>query len=72
MHPVEVFKTNVARVSQAHALAQLLTQQLPGCKISFDLDDCDRILRVEGNGCPPELVIELVQENGFFCQVLEE
>ena len=72
MPPVEVFKTNVARHSQAQVLVQLLSQNLPGCKINFDLEDCDRILRVEGKDCLPGVVIELVQRKGFFCQVLEE
>jgi hypothetical protein len=68
---VEVFKTNVQKVSQAKKLVALLLQNFPGNKINFDLKDCDKILRIEGDSFLPEKVILLVKENGFTCKVLE-
>ena len=68
---VEVFKTNVGGQGAASLLLIRLQQQLPGARINFDLQDCDRILRVEGNGLVPEEVIRLVEEEGFFCKALE-
>ncbi len=68
---VEVFKTNVQRRKQAIWLAEILLEQFPKTKINFDLDDCDKILRVEGRRFAPGKVIALLHENGYHCQVLE-
>ena len=68
---IEVFKTNVQKVSQANRLIALLRQYFPGSKINFDLKDCDRILRIEGVNFMVEKVMMLVNERGFVCKVLE-
>ncbi|WP_018631186.1 hypothetical protein [Niabella aurantiaca] len=49
MKLIEVFKTNVLDKTAARALAKSLRRLFPGSKISFDLDDCDRILRIESS-----------------------
>ena len=46
---IEVFKTNVQEFSEAQKLVALLRKHFPNSKINFDLDDCDKVLRVEGN-----------------------
>lgn len=68
---VEVFRTNVQRPKQARILESELASQFPFIKISFDLEDCDKVLRVEGKKFAPDKVIELLHSNGYFCQVLE-
>ena len=45
---VEVFKTNVKQRGEAKRLIQHIRQHFPSYKINFDLSDCDKILRVEG------------------------
>ncbi|WP_255484709.1 hypothetical protein HDF18_05410 [Mucilaginibacter sp. X5P1] len=40
---VEVFKTNIAKVSQSKLLVKKLLQHFPSSYINFDLDDCDNI-----------------------------
>jgi hypothetical protein len=67
---IEVFKTNVEKDSQANSLVTLLLQHFPGSKINFDLQDCDKILRVEGENFMTDKVMTLVGENGFACEVL--
>jgi len=48
MKIVMVFKTNVQdRLAASHIILGL-QQALSHCRINFDLDDCDRILRIEG------------------------
>jgi hypothetical protein len=64
---VEVFKTNVKRQSQTKNLLTLLRQYFPQSQINFDLDDCDKILRVQGEGCCPIKIAQLLVENGFEC-----
>lgn len=68
---VEVFTTDVQKDSQARAIVNLLQRRFPGSKINFDLDDCDKILRVEGVNFVPENVASLVKEKGFKCRILE-
>ena len=43
---VEVFKTNVADPERAKWLVDQIERNFANCKVNFDLDDCDRILRV--------------------------
>ena len=68
---IEVFKTNVEEACHAKNVVALLLQHFPGSKINFDLHDCDKILRVEGENFAAEKVIGLVTESGFTCIVLE-
>jgi hypothetical protein len=68
---IEVFKTNVEEVAQAKVLIDLLLQHFPDSKINFDLTDCDKILRVEGENFKTDKVMILVEENGFACEILE-
>jgi hypothetical protein len=68
---IEVFKTNIQEVSQAKNLIALLLQHFPGSRINVDLQDCDKVLRVEGRNFLPATIMMLVKENGFMCSVLE-
>lgn len=68
---IEVFKTNVEETCHAKQLVGLLLQHFPGRKINFDLHDCDKILRIEGESFLAEKVMSLVNENGFSCLILE-
>lgn len=67
---IEVFKTDVEEHVHANALLQVLREHYPGSRINFDLDDRDRILRVEGH-CDPSHVVQLLQQNGYSCTILE-
>jgi len=68
---VEVFKTNIRENSMAKQLATKLLVHFPHCKINFDLQDCDKILRVEGKLIRSEKIIEVIHTSGYECQVLE-
>jgi hypothetical protein len=68
---VEVFKTNVYAESNSQKIIELLYEHFPECKINFDLDDCDKILRIEGSAFEPEKIKFIVNENGFMCEELE-
>jgi hypothetical protein len=68
---VEVFKTNVQRISQAKKIVALLLEHFPDNRINFDLHDCDKVLRIEGKNFEVQHIIMLVNENGFICNVLE-
>lgn len=68
---IEVFKTNVKEVHDATNIVQLLLQYFPGSRINFDLQDCDKILRVEGKNFSTDKIMLLLKEKGFHCTILE-
>ncbi|HVX52116.1 MAG TPA: hypothetical protein VHB48_18295 [Chitinophagaceae bacterium] len=68
---VEVFKTNVREQADATRLLEKLAEHLPYHKINFDLQDCDKVLRVEGDYFLPCRIIDLLQEEEYICIVLE-
>jgi hypothetical protein len=67
---VEVFKTNVQAHEQSNILLQKLSDLLPGSRINFDLDDCDKILRVEAESICHTTIITLLKSHGFSAEVL--
>jgi hypothetical protein len=68
---VEVFKTNVQKKAQGKMLRCILSEAFPAFKINFDLSDCDKILRVEGDNMEAFKIMILVKEHGFDCEVLD-
>jgi hypothetical protein len=68
---VEVFKTNVQRKGEAKMLLLKLIQLLPKNKINFDLNDCDKILRVQGKDFSVEKIIQLLKKESYHCKILE-
>lgn len=71
MTMIEVFKTNVQRAAQSRLMIKLLSAHFPASKINFDLDDCDKVLRVEGKDFCAQRIIELLKLNGHYCEVLD-
>ena len=67
---VEVFKTNITCIDQAERLACLLIGHFPETRIDFDLEDCDRILRVEDKQICVDTIIEILGKHGLECEVL--
>jgi hypothetical protein len=67
---VEVFKTNVQYRELAEQLVSILRSRFAFCKINFDLEDCDKILRVEGKQICVETIIEILSNHGLECEVL--
>lgn len=67
---VEVFKTNVQNQVDAERLVTELSKKNGILNINFDLNDCDNILRIEAKKVNPLEIIELMQSNGFQCEVI--
>lgn len=68
---VEVFKTNVRNIREAKVIVQKLAEEFPSHKINFDLSDCDRILRVQGNTILERKIIGIVTSLNYNCEILE-
>lgn len=64
---VLVYKTDVDDKSKAQTIIQTIRRHFPESDVSFDLEDCDNILRVESrNGKIDEGKIKrLVEDRGF-------
>jgi hypothetical protein len=67
---IEVFKTDVQDVDQSVLIIRKLAEHLPGSCINFDLEDCDNVLRVEGDNFSAESIILLLNNCGHQCEVL--
>ena len=67
---VEVFKTDICEIRVADQIRTELSKHFPECKISFDLEDCDHILRIESTVEIGRKVEEEVGKKGFYCKEL--
>lgn len=68
---IEIFKTNIQHKSQAMVVLNILRKDLSNARINFDLDDSDRILRIDGIDASEVPVVENILGNlGFNCEVL--
>ena len=68
---IEVFKTNVQDSSEAEIIIKKLLEHFPEAKINFDLEDYDKILRIENNYIKPENIIKILNSFFFKCEILE-
>ncbi len=50
---IEIFRTNTPGLSEANTITRVLSTLFPGSIISFDLEDSDKVLRIEGNNIDP-------------------
>lgn len=69
---VEVFKTNVDNEELAIKIIEILKKHLPDVKINFDLEDCDKVLRIEGNQINVSGIKQMIIGLGYYCEVMEE
>ena len=70
---VEVFKTNVSDPEQAKRLVDQIERTFTTAKVNFDLEDCDRILRVEfEEQIQSDLLIDLLKDIGYVAEVLPD
>jgi hypothetical protein len=46
---IEVFKTDIRHVYQASQIQEKIEEIFPYYQINFDLDDCDRIMRIKSS-----------------------
>ena len=67
---VEVFKTNITETEAARQIALQIQAILPGAQINFDLDDCDKILRIENDLILIPEIQKIICASGFICEIL--
>jgi hypothetical protein len=71
---IEVFKTAVTSPLLADLLSDQIHRVFPGYKANFDLEDCDRILRVEHprGEVQAAAIIHLLESRGIAASVLPD
>jgi hypothetical protein len=71
---IEVFKTDVKDADHANLLIDQIHQNFDHYKANFDLDDCDKILRVKcaSGEIQSSLLIALLNEFGFEAETLPD
>ncbi|HZE83377.1 MAG TPA: hypothetical protein VE035_03665 [Puia sp.] len=71
---IEVFKTDVEDWRQAANLVDEIHSAFHNYTANFDLEDCDRILRVKcaSGSVQPSFLIDLLKRSGFNAEVLPD
>ncbi len=71
---IEVFKTDVNEKDHARMLVDRIHKAFSHCRANFDLEDCDRILRVKGITCEEETwqIVSLVKSFGWRVEILPD
>lgn len=68
---IYVFKTSVRTKSQVKQLKPHINSILRSRRWNFDLEDCDKVLRVDGEQGIVPRVIRLLNSHSFECEELE-
>ncbi|MFL5728560.1 MAG: hypothetical protein ACJ75J_03640 [Cytophagaceae bacterium] len=71
---VEVFKTDVKDPEQAKKILKQIHGNFAGYKANFDLDDCDRILRVRFAEVSMETssMVRFLKKLGVYAEILAD
>jgi hypothetical protein len=67
---IYVFKTSVKTRKAVRQLRPQLASLLQGTQWNFDLEDCDKILRIDSQTEVTEIVSKLLHGKGFICEEL--
>jgi len=68
---IYVFKTSVRTKIQAKSIKPHIDQILPNAKWNFDLEDCDKILRIDSEENISLPIKNLLKNHNFYCEELE-
>lgn len=68
---IEVFKTNVMKICDAEQILVQIQAHFCHYQMNFDLEDCDKIFRVDCEGEPDYAFIKAIfQKSGFIIEAL--
>jgi hypothetical protein len=69
---IYVFKTSVKTKNQVKKLEPHINTILPNEKWNFDVEDCDKILRIDSEENIALKIIDLLRNQKFYCEELGE
>jgi hypothetical protein len=66
LNMIKIFKTNISDRNNADRVIRMLEDDYPEFMITIDTEDCDNVLRVEGNRMfSAEDIIDIIMVIGF-------
>jgi hypothetical protein len=68
---LEVFKSNITKKKQAKEFKKECLTKCPDYLIAFDLEDCDKIIRIEGENLNIKDIMEIAHGLNIALQILE-
>lgn len=68
---VIIYRTNINNRSQFQAVTRLLSNLFQDLRINIDLEDSEKVLRLEGKEILSDKVINSLEKIGFECQVMD-
>lgn len=67
---IAIFETNLQNENDAKHILHHLLHRYPSHRITIDMEDCDHILRVEGDHFRVLEVVSIIKDLGYDCQAL--
>lgn len=67
---IEIYITNVQNKTSGKKIKMELLKIHPNLKISFDFEDVDKVLRIEGPNFDAYEIIKTLNTYGFQCEVM--
>jgi len=71
MTEIFIYKTNVSTQRHVQQVRALFERMLSIKRWTFDLEDCDKVLRIEARGLQRETVARILAKAGILCEPLE-
>ncbi len=68
---IEVFKSNIIKKKQAKEFKKECLNKYPNYQITFDLEDCDKIVRVEAKSLNIKGIMDIAHNSNIGLQILE-
>lgn len=71
---IEVFRTNITTANEAVQVLAVFADRYPQYQINFDLDDCDKVMRVQSQrtAINANAVCQLIDQLGHYAEVLPD
>lgn len=66
---IEVFITNIQNTFESEEIKEGILKTYPKLKVDFDLEDIDRVMRIEGFFNPNE-IIEILTSKNYKCEIM--
>tara|TARA_R100001143_G_scaffold63594_1_gene73161 strand:+ start:15946 stop:16170 length:225 start_codon:yes stop_codon:yes gene_type:complete len=72
MTTISVYKTSVESETDAKSIEKLISNEFPSSTISFDLDDCDNVLRIEtqNGNFNEEIIKQIFKQKNHILEIL--
>ncbi len=67
-----IFRTNIPNKMEFLRIKHSLSENYPVLGCTIDLEDCDKVLRVECENIPIATIVQEVARQGFLCEELAD